>query len=92
MIEPPADLGFTIDKKYQGKVFDPTNKEHLTEEILNRYITLMMIIYRKSYREGEDLWYTFREDFKNVTINILGIAYRTCHEPKLNPMESDQYA
>ena len=36
-----------------------------------------MIIYRKSYREGEDLWYTFREDFKNVTINILGIAYRT---------------
>ena len=75
MIEPPADLGFTIDKKYQSKAFDPTNKEHLTEEILNKYITLMMITYRKSYREGEDLQYTFREDFKNVIVDILSITY-----------------
>ena len=37
----------------------------------------MMITYRKSYREGEDLWYTFREDFENVTVDILGIAHRT---------------
>ena len=50
------------------------NEEHIIEGIINGYIACIMICYRKSCHEGEDLWYTFREDFEDVTINILNIT------------------
>src|SRR5271170_5397327 len=49
----------------------------MTEGIVNGYIARMMIYYYKGCREGEDLWYTFREDFEGVTMDILNIAQRT---------------
>jgi hypothetical protein len=52
-------------------------KEHITEGIINSYIARIIICYRKSCREGEDLWHTFREDFKGVTVDILNIAQQT---------------
>jgi len=50
------------------------NKEHIIEGIINGYITYIIIYYHKSCRKGKDLWYTFREDFKDITINILNIT------------------
>jgi hypothetical protein len=57
--------------------FDPTKEEHLTERIINGYIAHMMIYYTATNCKDEDLWYTFREDFEGVIINILNIAQRT---------------
>ena len=74
MIKIPPDLDFKVDKEHQGKAFDLTKKEHITEEIINGYIACIIIYYRKSCRKGEDLWHTFREDFENVTVDILNIA------------------
>jgi hypothetical protein len=72
----PPDLDFKVDEEHWGEAFDPTNEEHMTEGIINGYIARMMICYRKSCREGEDLWYTFPEDFEGVTLDILNIAQR----------------
>jgi hypothetical protein len=54
--------------------FNPTKEEHLTERIINGYITHMMIYYIVTNHKDEDLWYTFHEDFEGITINILNIA------------------
>jgi hypothetical protein len=70
----PSDLNFEVDKEHWGKAFDPTKEEHLTEGIINGYIAHMMIYYTRTYREDKDLWYTFREDFEGITIDILNIA------------------
>jgi hypothetical protein len=77
MVKIPPDLNFKVDKEHWGEAFDPTKKEHITEGIINGYIARIMICYRKSCREGEDLWHTFREDFEGVTVDILNIAQRT---------------
>jgi hypothetical protein len=57
--------------------FDPTKEEHLTERIINGYITHMMIYYTATNCKDKDLWYTFCEDFEGVTIDILNIAQWT---------------
>jgi hypothetical protein len=74
MIKVLPDLNFKVDKEHWGEAFDLTNKDYMTEGIINGYIARIMICYRKSCREGEDLWHTFRKDFKGVTIDILNIA------------------
>ena len=70
----PLDLNFKVDKEHWGEAFNPTNKEYIMEGIINGYIARMMIYYYKSCYKGEDLWYTFCEDFKDVIIDILNIA------------------
>jgi hypothetical protein len=44
----PSDLNFEVDEEHWGKAFDPTNKDHLIEGIINGYIARMMIYYRKT--------------------------------------------
>jgi hypothetical protein len=51
----PSDLNFKVDKEHWGKAFDPTNKDYLTEGIINGYIARMMIYYRKTHHKGKDL-------------------------------------
>jgi hypothetical protein len=70
-------LDFKVDREHWGKAFDPTNKEHLIEQIINGYIAHMMIYYRRTYCEGEDLWYTFHKDFEGIMVNIFNIAQWT---------------
>ena len=36
-----------------------------------------MIYYRRTHREGKDLWYIFREDFEGIMVNIFDIAQWT---------------
>jgi hypothetical protein len=74
MVKVLSDLNFKVDEEHWGKAFDLTKKEHITEGIINGYIAHIIIYYRKSCRKGEDLWHTFREDFKGVIIDILNIA------------------
>jgi hypothetical protein len=69
-----SDLNFEVDKEHWGMVFDPVKEEHLTERIINGYITHMMIYYTATNYEDKDLWYTFCEDFKGIIINILNIT------------------
>ena len=70
----PLDLNFKVDEEYQGEAFNPINKEYIMEGIINGYIACIMICYYKSCYKSKDLWYTFYEDFKDVTINIFNIA------------------
>ena len=67
-------LYFEVDEEHWGLAFYPTKEEHLTERIINGYIARMMIYYTRTYREDEDLWYTFRENFEGVIIDIFNIA------------------
>jgi hypothetical protein len=72
---PPLD--FKVDREHWGKAFDPTNKEYLTERIINGYIAYMMIYYHRTHRKGKDLWYTFCKDFEGIMVDIFDIAQQT---------------
>ena len=39
------DLDFIVDEEQWGKAFNPINKEHITEEIVNGYITQIIIYH-----------------------------------------------
>ena len=76
-MEIPLDLKYSVDKEYQGKSFDPINTKHYTEEIVNGYITYILVCYHTIYknRKGEDLWQIFYKDFKGFTFNIFKLGY-----------------
>jgi hypothetical protein len=74
MVKIPLDLDFKVNEEHWGEAFDLTKKEHITEGIINGYIVCIIIYYRKSCCEGEDLWHMFRKDFEGVTVDILNFA------------------
>lgn len=73
----PENLHYEVDKDHYGRSFNPENPEHLQEEIINGYLTLMMMVYQKDNRTDENLWDTFREDFEGFTEDIFFLASRT---------------
>ena len=54
MMKIPPDLRYKVDKEYWGKSFNPENKEHHTEEIVNGYITYILACYRTIYKNCKD--------------------------------------
>ena len=78
MIEILLDLRYEVDKEYQGKLFNPKNKEHHIEEIVNGYITCILAYYRIIYKNYKDknLWQIFHKDFKGFIFNIFKLSYR----------------
>ena len=48
------NLRYEVDKEYWGKLFNPKNKEHYIEEIVNGYITYMLAYYRIIYKNRKD--------------------------------------
>ena len=78
MIEIPLDLRYKVDKEHWGKSFNPENKEYYTEEIVNGYITYMLVCYCTIYKncKDEDLWQIFYKDFEGFIFNIFKLGHR----------------
>ena len=77
MMEIPLDLKYDINEEHQGKSFDPINTKYYIEEIINSYITYMLIYYYIIYKncKGKDLWQIFYEDFEGFTFDIFKLSY-----------------
>ena len=77
-MEIPLNLKYKVDKEYQGKLFNPKNKEYYTEEIINGYITYILVCYCTIYknRKGKDLWQIFYKDFEGFIFNIFKFSHR----------------
>jgi hypothetical protein len=76
MMEIPQNLRYEVDRVYWGRSFDPANPEHLTEEIINGYITCMIEYYRTGHRKDSYLWKVFHEDFEGFTYEIFKLSHR----------------
>lgn len=75
-IKIPEGLLYEVDEEYYGRSFDPNKQEHLTEQIINGYLTLMMVAYRQDYRRNERLWDALHEDCEGFTLETFSMAHR----------------
>jgi hypothetical protein len=64
MLTPPANLNFKIDKKNYDLIVDVTDKIHLTEQRLNRFIIIQIIYYRRGNCQEQKIMNLFKKDFK----------------------------
>ena len=76
-MEIPLDLKYEVNKKYQGKSFNPENKEYYIEKIINGYITYILTCYRTIYKncKDEDLWQIFYKDFEGFIFDIFKLGH-----------------
>jgi hypothetical protein len=78
MIEIPTDIDYEVDKTHWGEMFDPDDPTHHNPHIVNGWIAMRTICYRRRPQyKGEDLWQLFREDFEGFTFNIFKLAHRS---------------
>ena len=76
-MEIPLNLKYEVDKEYWGKSFNPENKKYYIEEIVNGYITCILVCYciiYKNYKD-KDLQQIFYKDFKGFIFNIFKLSY-----------------
>jgi hypothetical protein len=64
MLTPPADLDFKIDEEHYGLIVDVTNRAHLTEQRLNRFIIIQIMFYCKENCQGQRIIDLFEKYFK----------------------------
>ena len=57
----PPNLGYAVDSDHYSKNVDLTNPQHMTEEILNGYVTIMRVNYQRDDRTDVRLWDAFKE-------------------------------
>ncbi len=77
----PKNLDYKVDEAYQDEPINLTNKTHLAPNVLNRYVTYMLLSYQGSFCEGVDLQEEFYEDFQDFTIKILVKVDRKALKP-----------
>jgi hypothetical protein len=77
----PENLDYKVDEEYWGEPIDLNNELHLEPEVLNGYITCMLLSYQGKFREGLDLWEEFHEDFQGFTVEIFTRANRKALKP-----------
>jgi hypothetical protein len=77
----PEDLDYKVDEKYWGEPLDLNDGRHLEPEVLNGYITCMLLSYQGKFREGLDLWEEFHDDFEGFTVEIFTRANRKALKP-----------